>query len=99
MIDASLESFIFEITGATDKIDKFVSLMIPLGLVEVSRTGVAAISAARKGWERARRRRDCRFDPCGVRIYIVYPKGRGDEGQDQQMGQQPSLTPAEALGG
>jgi acetolactate synthase I/III small subunit len=44
VIDASLESFIFEITGATGKIDQFVSLMLPLGLVEVSRTGVAGIS-------------------------------------------------------
>jgi acetolactate synthase-1/3 small subunit len=49
VIDASLESFIFEITGATDKIDKFVSLMIPLGLVEVSRTGVAAIQRGSEG--------------------------------------------------
>jgi acetolactate synthase-1/3 small subunit len=49
VIDASLESFVFEITGATDKIDKFVSLMIPLGLVEVSRTGVAAIQRGAEG--------------------------------------------------
>jgi acetolactate synthase-1/3 small subunit len=42
-IDASVESFIFEITGATDKIDSFVNLMLPLGLVEVARTGVVAI--------------------------------------------------------
>jgi acetolactate synthase-1/3 small subunit len=44
VIDASTESFVFEITGATDKIDQFVALMLPLGLVEVSRTGVVAIS-------------------------------------------------------
>ena len=44
VIDASLESFIFEITGASGKIDQFVNLMLPLGLVEVSRTGVAGIS-------------------------------------------------------
>ena len=48
-IDASLDSFVFEITGATDKIDKFISLMIPLGLVEVSRTGVAAIARGPEG--------------------------------------------------
>lgn len=48
-IDASIESFIFEITGASDKIDKFISLMIPLGLVEVSRTGVAAIGRGAEG--------------------------------------------------
>ena len=49
VIDATIESFVFEITGATDKIDKFVSLMIPLGLVEVSRTGVVAIARGPEG--------------------------------------------------
>jgi acetolactate synthase-1/3 small subunit len=44
VIDATTESFIFELTGAPRKIDDFVELMRPLGLVEVSRTGVAAIS-------------------------------------------------------
>jgi acetolactate synthase-1/3 small subunit len=44
VIDATVESFIFELTGAPRKIDDFVDLMRPLGLVEVSRTGVAAIS-------------------------------------------------------
>ena len=44
VIDATLESFIFELTGAPDKIDDFVNLMRPLGLVELSRTGVAAIA-------------------------------------------------------
>ena len=43
VIDASTESFVFEITGATDKIESFIALMLPLGLVEVSRTGVVAI--------------------------------------------------------
>ena len=38
------ESFVFEITGAPDKIDAFIDLMRPLGLVEVARTGVAAIA-------------------------------------------------------
>ena len=42
-IDASLEHFVFEITGRQSKIDQFVALMQPLGLVEVCRTGVAAI--------------------------------------------------------
>ena len=37
-------SFVFEITGAPAKIDSFVDLMRPLGLVDVSRTGVAAMS-------------------------------------------------------
>ena len=44
VIDTTTESFIFEMTGAPSKIDKFIDLMRPLGLVEVSRTGVAAIS-------------------------------------------------------
>ena len=44
VIDASTESFVFELTGRPDKIDQFVELMRPIGLVEVSRTGIAAIS-------------------------------------------------------
>ena len=44
IVDATTESFIFELTGRPDKIDEFVDLMRPIGLVEVSRTGVAAIS-------------------------------------------------------
>jgi acetolactate synthase-1/3 small subunit len=35
---------VFEITGATDKVDAFISILRPLGLVEISRTGVAAIA-------------------------------------------------------
>lgn len=49
VIDATNESFVFEITGGSAKIDQFVSLMVPLGLVEVSRTGVAAISRGPEG--------------------------------------------------
>jgi acetolactate synthase I/III small subunit len=44
VIDATTESFVFELTGATDKLDAFLALMRPLGLSEVSRTGVAAIA-------------------------------------------------------
>ncbi len=44
VIDATTESFIFELTGKPDKIDQFISLMVPLGLIEVARTGVAGIS-------------------------------------------------------
>jgi acetolactate synthase-1/3 small subunit len=44
VVDASTESFIFEMTGQTEKLDAFVDLMRPLGLAEVSRTGVAAIA-------------------------------------------------------
>jgi acetolactate synthase-1/3 small subunit len=44
VIDASTESFVFELTGKPDKIDQFIVLMAPLGLVEVSRTGICAIA-------------------------------------------------------
>jgi acetolactate synthase-1/3 small subunit len=44
VIDTTLESFIFELTGASEKIDAFIDLMRPLGLVEVSRTGVLSIT-------------------------------------------------------
>jgi acetolactate synthase I/III small subunit len=43
-VDTTQSSFVFEITGSPAKIDSFVDLMRPLGLVDVSRTGVAAIS-------------------------------------------------------
>ena len=44
VVDSTLKSFVFEITGAPEKIDAFADLMRPLGLVEVARTGVAALS-------------------------------------------------------
>src|SRR4051794_3503605 len=44
VIDATTESFVFELTGATEKLDAFIALMRPIGLAEVSRTGVAAIA-------------------------------------------------------
>jgi acetolactate synthase-1/3 small subunit len=44
VVDATAESFVFEMTGSTEKLDAFVELMRPLGLAEVSRTGVAAIA-------------------------------------------------------
>ena len=43
VVDTTLESFVFEITGAPEKIDAFVDLMRPLGLKEIARTGVAAM--------------------------------------------------------
>jgi acetolactate synthase-1/3 small subunit len=49
VIDATIESFIFEITGKSEKIEQFVALMIPLGLVEVARTGIAAIGRGPEG--------------------------------------------------
>ena len=44
VIDATTDSFVFELTGATEKLDAFIALMRPLGLLEVSRTGIAAIA-------------------------------------------------------
>ena len=43
VVDTTIESFIFEITGTTEKIDNFVGLMRQIGLVEVGRTGVAGL--------------------------------------------------------
>lgn len=43
VIDTSIEHFVFEITGKTAKIETFIGIMMELGLVEVSRTGIAAI--------------------------------------------------------
>ena len=43
-VDSTNESFVFEIVGDTGKLDAFIDLMRPLGLVDVSRTGVAAIA-------------------------------------------------------
>ena len=44
VVDSTSESFIFEIVGDTGKLNAFINLMEPLGLVDVSRTGVAAIA-------------------------------------------------------
>ena len=44
VVDSTNESFVFEIVGSTDKLDAFINLMRPLGLTEISRTGVAAIA-------------------------------------------------------
>ena len=43
-IDSTNESFVFEISGSTEKLNAFIDLMVPLGLVDVSRTGVVAIA-------------------------------------------------------
>ena len=47
--DATTEHFIFEITGKSSKIDQFITIMQPLGLVEVCRTGVAAMNRGPQG--------------------------------------------------
>jgi acetolactate synthase-1/3 small subunit len=48
VIDATVTSFVFEMTGGTEKIDAFITLMRPLGLAEVSRSGIAAIARGPK---------------------------------------------------
>lgn len=49
VIDANTEHFIFEITGRVSKIEQFIAIMKPLGLVEVCRTGVAAMNRGAQG--------------------------------------------------
>ncbi|MBT7955374.1 MAG: acetolactate synthase small subunit [Rhodospirillaceae bacterium] len=44
VVDSTNQSFVFEIVGSTEKLDAFIELMKPLGLVDVSRTGVVAIA-------------------------------------------------------
>ena len=47
VVDSTLDSFTFELTGASEKIDAFTDLMRPLGLTELARTGVVALSRGR----------------------------------------------------
>lgn len=44
VVDSSTESFVFELTGTSEKLDAFIELMRPLGLAEICRTGVAAVA-------------------------------------------------------
>jgi acetolactate synthase-1/3 small subunit len=44
VIDAKTDSFVFEVTGNSDKVDTFISLMGALGLVDVGRTGIVAMT-------------------------------------------------------
>lgn len=48
-VDTTIESFVFEITGTTDKVNSFIDLMRPLGLIEVCRTGVACVARGKAG--------------------------------------------------
>jgi acetolactate synthase-1/3 small subunit len=50
VVDATTESFVFEMTGNAEKIDAFLALMRPLGLAEVSRTGAVAIARGPRGF-------------------------------------------------
>ena len=49
VVDSTNESFVFEIVGKTDKLQAFIKLMQPLGLVDVARTGVVAIARGPEG--------------------------------------------------
>lgn len=49
VVDSTNESFVFEIVGDTGKLNAFIELMKPLGLVDVSRTGVVAIARGPEG--------------------------------------------------
>ncbi len=44
VVDVTQNSFVFEITGKSRKVEQFISLMQPIGWTEVVRTGVTAIS-------------------------------------------------------
>ena len=49
VIDATVGHFIFEITGKPSKIDQFIAIMKPMGLIEVCRTGIAALNRGPQG--------------------------------------------------
>ncbi len=51
VVDSTQTSFVFELTGSSEKIDAFIDLMKGLGLVEVARTGVVALSRGQVGLE------------------------------------------------
>src|SRR5438477_5454220 len=44
VVDSTTDSFVFELTGSSEKLTAFIALMEPLGLLEVSRTGTVAIA-------------------------------------------------------
>jgi len=48
-MDATLTSFVYELTGTTEEVERFIKLMTAVGLVEVSRTGVAAMARGAEG--------------------------------------------------
>jgi acetolactate synthase-1/3 small subunit len=49
VVDTTTESFVFELTGASDKIDSFIALMRELGLVEVGRSGIVGMMRGAEG--------------------------------------------------
>jgi acetolactate synthase-1/3 small subunit len=51
VVDATTEHFVFQITGSTAKVSEFIAILAPLGLIEVCRTGVAALSRGPQGMQ------------------------------------------------
>lgn len=49
VVDSTTESFVFELTGSSEKLDAFIDLMRPIGLIEICRTGVAAVARGKQG--------------------------------------------------
>ncbi|HPD83649.1 MAG: acetolactate synthase small subunit [Alphaproteobacteria bacterium] len=48
VVDSTTESFVFQVTGSPEKVDAFLELMVPLGMLNISRTGPAAISRGKE---------------------------------------------------
>jgi acetolactate synthase-1/3 small subunit len=48
VVDATTASFVFELTGGAEKLDKFIELMREVGLVEIARTGIVAIARGKE---------------------------------------------------
>jgi acetolactate synthase I/III small subunit len=49
VVDDTVESFVFEVSGSTDKIERCIAALLPLGLIEVSRSGIVAITRGPEG--------------------------------------------------
>ncbi len=49
VVDSTTDSFVFEMTGSAEKLNAFITLMEPLGLVEISRTGAVTIARGAAG--------------------------------------------------
>ena len=49
VVDDTTESFVFEVSGSTDKIERCISSLLPVGLIEVSRSGIVAITRGPEG--------------------------------------------------
>ena len=59
VVDATPNSFVFEMTGTSEKLDAFSELMRPIGLVDISRAGVVAISRGDRAMEYFADEKDC----------------------------------------